>query len=129
MLQWAAGLAVGDQLWNEGEPDEDVNHTEDIDIGNLMMGLAPRPGPGADPPLDRPAPNPHLARGRGRSPSAALHARLAELRARAPDAGRSSRRRGPRDRLLHGAAARLDLRQRCASGSGGCGSGGLTAGE
>ncbi|MBC7592700.1 MAG: hypothetical protein H7288_01955 [Kineosporiaceae bacterium] len=56
------------QLWNEGEPDEDVDHTEDIDIGNLMMGFAPRPGPGADPPLDRPAPNPHRARGRGSRP-------------------------------------------------------------
>ena len=55
MLQWAAGLAVGDQIWDAGAAGNDVpdvglsgspaDHSHDADLGDLMMGIAPRPDP------------------------------------------------------------------------------------
>jgi hypothetical protein len=49
MLQWATSIAVGDQMWNHGLSEESLQRSaelpENIDIGNLMMGIAPRPDP------------------------------------------------------------------------------------
>ena len=55
MLQWVAGLAVGDQIWDDGAAGNDVpddgpsgspaDHSRDVDLGDLMMGIAPRPDP------------------------------------------------------------------------------------
>ena len=42
MLQWATSIRVGDQLWNEGVESETVDHSLDLDVGKLMMGIEPR---------------------------------------------------------------------------------------
>ena len=43
MLQWATSITVGDQLWNEGLESELADHSQDLDVGKLMMGIEPRP--------------------------------------------------------------------------------------
>ena len=46
MLQWATSISVGDQMWNAGTPEGTVDHTNDVDLGDLMFGIGPRPDPG-----------------------------------------------------------------------------------
>ena len=49
MLQWATSIAVGDQMWEQVPSIESLvpstERPENIDIGELMMGIAPRPDP------------------------------------------------------------------------------------
>ncbi|WP_349901846.1 DUF4192 domain-containing protein [Parafrigoribacterium humi] len=50
MLQWAAGIEVGDQIWNAGATSAEAlvassEHPGNVDVGDLMMGSAPRPDP------------------------------------------------------------------------------------
>lgn len=49
MLQWATSIAVGDQMWNAGLSEEALRASSEqpgcVDVGDLMMGIAPRPDP------------------------------------------------------------------------------------
>ena len=49
MLQWATNIAVGDQMWEQGQSVEalvpSAGRPANIDIADLMMGIAPRPDP------------------------------------------------------------------------------------
>lgn len=50
MLQWATSMAVGDQIWDAGRSEEALRASADkpgnVDVGDLMLGIAPRPDPG-----------------------------------------------------------------------------------
>lgn len=46
MLQWASGLSVGDRLWEETVGERRRAPSREIDIGDLMLGIGPRPDPG-----------------------------------------------------------------------------------
>lgn len=49
MLQWATNIAVGDQIWDAGLSEEALRASSEqpgcVDVGDLMMGIAPRPDP------------------------------------------------------------------------------------
>jgi len=48
MLQWATSIEVGEQIWNAGVASAEAlvassEHPGNADVGDLMMGIAPRP--------------------------------------------------------------------------------------
>jgi hypothetical protein len=53
MLQWSFGIEVGDRVWNldrqdgasDGTPEDLAGRGDLADIGDLMMGIGPRPDP------------------------------------------------------------------------------------
>jgi hypothetical protein len=49
MLQWATSMAVGDQMWDAGMSEDALRASAakpgNVDVGDLMMGIAPRPDP------------------------------------------------------------------------------------
>lgn len=45
MLQWSFGLEVGDRLWEHDQQEGAFAEPDDADLGNLMIGIGPRPDP------------------------------------------------------------------------------------